>query len=55
LGNVIEVKVAKSIPQLDQAAIEAAMEFKFKPATTNEKRVKSWLTIPFHFKLSDDK
>jgi len=54
-GNVEKVEIAKSIPELNQAAIAAARESKFKAATLNDKKVSSWVTIPFHFKLADDK
>ena len=55
LGNVEKIEIVKSIPELDQAAMAAAREFKFKAATLNDKKVSSWVTIPFHFKLRDDK
>lgn len=54
-GNVEKAEIVKSIPELDQAALEAARRFKFKAARLNEKQVSSWVTIPFHFKLRDDK
>ena len=55
LGNVENSEIVNSIPELDQVAIEAAREFKFKAANLNDKKVSSWVTIPFHFKLTDDK
>ena len=54
-GNVEKAEIVKSIPELDEAAIEAARKFKFKAASLHEKQVSRWVTIPFHFKLADDK
>jgi len=54
-GNVEKVEIKKSVPELDQAAMEAVRKFKFNAAMLGDKAVSSWITIPFHFKLSDDK
>jgi protein TonB len=54
-GNVEKVKIVRSVPELDQAAVEAVRKFRFNAATLDDKRVSSWITIPFHFKLSDEK
>jgi len=54
-GNVEKAEIVRSVPELDQAAVEAARNFKFKAASLKDKRVNSWMIIPFHFKLSDDK
>lgn len=53
VGDVEEVEVLRSHPLLDKAAIEAAKQFKFKPAKQKDKLVKVWMSIPFTFKLSD--
>lgn len=50
-GNVEKVEVLKSHPLLDNAAIEAAKQFKFDPGKQNGKPVKTWISIPFNFKL----
>jgi|GEM_PF-2699595 len=50
-GIVEEVKIRKSIPLLDKAAIEAAEQFQFKPAKLNDQAIKTWVAIPFRFKL----
>lgn len=50
-GNVEKAVVFKSIPMLDDSAIEAAMKCKFKPAKQRDKYVKVKMNIPFDFKL----
>ena len=48
-GDVIDTELIKSIKPLDKLAIQAAKEWKFKPAEYDGKKVKCWMTIPFHF------
>jgi protein TonB len=50
-GNVEKAEIYKSIPVLDDAALEASMKCKFKPAKQRDKFVKVWMKIPFKFKL----
>jgi protein TonB len=50
-GDVEKVEVLKSHPLLDEAAIEAAKQFKFKPGKQRDKFVKVWVSIPFNFRL----
>jgi len=50
-GNVEKVEVVKSHPMLDDAAVAAAKQFKFKPGKQRDRYVKVWMTIPFTFKL----
>ncbi|RMG63293.1 MAG: energy transducer TonB [Calditrichaeota bacterium] len=50
-GDVEKVEVIKSHPLLDEAAIEAAKQFKFKPGKQRDRYVKVWMTIPFNFRL----
>ncbi len=50
-GDVEKVEVVKSHPMLDDAAIAAARQFKFKPGKQRDRFVKVWMTIPFTFKL----
>jgi protein TonB len=50
-GDVEKVEVLKSHPLLDEAAIDAAKQFKFKPGKQRDKFVKVWVSIPFNFKL----
>ncbi len=50
-GNIETTEIVKSIPQLDEAAVEAASQFKFKPGQVDQKAVRTWMTIPFNFRL----
>ncbi len=50
-GDVEKVEILKSHPLLDESAIEAAKQFKFKPGKQRDKFVKVWVSIPFNFKL----
>lgn len=50
-GDVIDAKILKSIPMLDEAAINAAKKCKFKPAKQRDKFVRVKMAIPFDFRL----
>ncbi len=50
-GDVIDAKVLKSIPMLDEAALSAAKKCKFKPAKQRDRFVKVKMSIPFDFRL----
>jgi protein TonB len=50
-GDVEKVEVVKSHPMLDDAAMVAAKQFKFKPGKQRDRFVKVWMTIPFTFRL----
>lgn len=50
-GDVEKVQVIKSNPMLDDAAVAAAKQFKFKPGKQRDRFVKVWMTIPFTFRL----
>lgn len=53
-GDVVEAKVIKSEAEIfNQAALDAAKQWKFKPATANGKPVATWVAIPFKFKLAE--
>jgi TonB family protein len=52
-GDVEQVKVVKGHPILNDAAIEAAKKWKFKPGKQKDKLVKVRMTIPIDFKLMD--
>ncbi len=52
-GTVEDYKVLKSVPELEQAAVDAARQFVFTPAKVKDKPVKVWLTVPFNFKLNN--
>jgi protein TonB len=50
-GLVEKAEIFKSIPVLDDAALQAALKCEFKPAKQRDKFVKVWMAIPFKFKL----
>ena len=50
-GDVADMKIFKSIPTLDAAALEAAGKTKFKPAMHQGTAVKVMMNIPFKFRL----
>lgn len=50
-GLVENAVIFKSIPMLDEAALEAAKKCKFKPAKQRDKFVKVKMNVPFNFKL----
>ena len=53
-GNVCNVKVAKSVnSQLDKEALNAVKQWKFKPALSKGKPVKTTVKIPVAFRLCD--
>jgi len=50
-GDVIDARIFKSVPMLDESALDAAKKCKFKPAKQRDKFVKVKMNIPFQFKL----
>ncbi|MET0555859.1 MAG: energy transducer TonB [Vicinamibacteria bacterium] len=50
-GHVARATVMRSIPQLDAAAIEAARQWIFKPATRDGRPVESLATAPVRFSI----
>lgn len=50
-GIVKEVKVLKSIPMLDNAALEAVRRWHFKPGMVNKKPIHVWVAVPVTFRL----
>lgn len=50
-GAVKEVEVIKSIPELDDAAIKAIKNVKFKPGKYQRKPVDVWVRIPINFEI----
>lgn len=52
-GFVDEVKISKGIPELNQAAVEAVEDLKFKPGKLEGKPVEVWVRIPIKFNYSD--
>jgi TonB family protein len=52
-GRVYQVYVTKSDAQIfEQAALEAARQWRFKPAMSKGKPVAVWVSIPFRFKIA---
>jgi len=50
-GSVKEVEVVKSIPELDEAAIKAVKNVKFKPGKYKNKPVSVWVRIPIDLEI----
>ena len=50
-GDVLDAKILKSVPMLDEAALAAAKKCKFKPAKQRDRFVKVKMSIPFDFRL----
>jgi TonB family protein len=48
-GRVKSVKVIRGVTGLNEAAIEAAKKWVFKPALSNNKPVAIWIEVPFRF------
>ena len=51
-GRIGEIRVKRSVPGLDEAAIEAVRAVKFKPGKTNGKPVNTTVIIPIEFRLN---
>ena len=55
-GNPQKAVILKSDAEvLNQATIDAAMKWKFKPAVLKGKPVEAWVSIPFKFKMDNPK
>jgi protein TonB len=50
-GSVRATRVARSIPELDSAAIACVKQWKFKPAMSSGVPVASWIDVPVRFLL----
>jgi protein TonB len=50
-GKVKDTRVVKSIPMLDDAAVNAVKQYVFKPALSNNKPVAVWVAVPIRFSL----
>jgi TonB family protein len=48
-GFVKDIRIAKSTPRLDQAAVTAVRKWVFRPALTNNKPVAVWIGVPVRF------
>jgi TonB family protein len=54
-GSIVKSELVKSSdhPELDTAALDAALKWKFSPAEYKRRKVGTIVTIPFNFNLSD--
>ncbi len=50
-GHVLSTRVLKSIPDLDDYAVGAVKQWRFKPARAKGQKVAVWVTIPVTFTL----
>ena len=50
-GNVVNVRVLRSVPLLDGAATEAVKQWKYRPARQNGRPVKVYFTVIVDFTL----
>jgi protein TonB len=50
-GKVKDTRVVKSVPVLDEAAVNAVKQWVFKPALMNNKPVAVWVAVPLRFSL----
>jgi len=50
-GRVGRVRVLRSVPGLDEAAIACVRRWRFRPARDEEGPVMAWLAVPFSFRL----
>jgi len=48
-GSVGDVRVVKSVPLLDEAAVDCVRQWEFKPALASGKRVATWVAVPIRF------
>jgi len=51
-GSVKDVEIVESIPELDEAALKAVQDVKFKPGKYKDKPVDVWVRIPIDFKIN---
>ena len=56
-GNVTDVKLLRGIPEsdLNEAAIEAARQWKYSPARRGTERLEVWHTAAVYFSLGEGK
>ena len=50
-GVVLDAIIQKSIPELDDAALTAIRQWRFRPATRKKAPVAVWVSIPVKFTL----
>jgi len=50
-GRVHDVRIVKSIPMLDAAAVDAVRQWSFRPARRSGRAVDAWCEVPLRFSL----
>jgi TonB family protein len=50
-GTVADIRIMKSIPELDAAAAECVRKWRFKPALNGATPVSVWVGVPIRFSL----
>ena len=50
-GSVIEARVIRSIPELDQAAIDAVLQWQYEPTLLNGEPVEVEMNVTINFTL----
>jgi len=50
-GTVLDTKILKGIPLLDDAALDCVRQWRFKPALAKGKPVPVWVAVPIKFSL----
>jgi TonB family protein len=50
-GNVVDIRIVKSIAMLDNAAATALAQWKFRPAMRDNAPVPAWIQVPMKFTL----
>ncbi len=50
-GRVLDTRVVKSIPLLDEAAMAAVRQWRFEPGKSKGKPVEMWIDVPVQFSL----
>jgi TonB family protein len=48
-GSVGDIRIVKSVPLLDEAAVAAVRQWRFKPALSGGKPVAVWVAVPIRF------
>jgi protein TonB len=51
-GSVLEARILRSIPLLDQAALDAVYQWKFEPVLLNGSPIEAYMTVTINFTLS---
>lgn len=52
-GRVVQAYVQKSDAQIfEQSALDAARQWRFKPAISKGKAIATWVSVPFRFKIA---